>query len=451
MSTPRLLSCFKAYDIRGRVPDELDEELAYKLGRAFAAQQGAKSVVVGRDVRSSSAQLSSALSRGLADAGVRVLDVGLVGTEVVYFATSYLEADGGIMVTASHNPADYNGMKLVGRRSVPLSGDAGLPELERRCAWGELGPRAGGGFREERDVTEAYLDHLMGYVDLARLTPMKVVSDPGNGCAGPFVERLAGRLPLDLVKVLHEPDGTFPNGVPNPMLEENRARTARAVRESGAALGMAWDGDFDRCFFFDEGGNFVEGYYLVGLLAEALLGQHPGAAVIYDTRLVWNTVEMVEAAGGRPVLSKCGHAFIKARMRAEDALYGGEMSAHHYFRDFFYCDSGMIPWLLVLGRLSETGRPLSELLGSRMARFPCSGEINRRIEDPDAVLDAVRRRYASRAESVDETDGISMSMGNWRFNLRRSNTEPLVRLNVESRLDVELMWEKTTELLALLE
>jgi len=450
MSVEKRLKAFKAYDVRGRIPDDLDEEMAYKIGRAFATQQRARAVVVGRDVRQSSQGFVDALSKGLTEAGVKVLDIGLCGTEMVYFGTSHLDADGGIMVTASHNPMDYNGMKFVGRHSVPLSGDSGLPELERMILDDDLGSPAGGGTVAPTDIGDAYVEHLLGYVDVDRLSDLKVVSDCGNGCAGPWVDRLAPRLPCRFVPLLHEPDGSFPNGIPNPMLEENRARTARAVTEHGADVGLAWDGDFDRCFFYDADGRFVEGYYLVGLLAEALLEKNPGAKIIYDTRLTWNTIEMVESAGGTPIQSKCGHAFIKARMRAEDAVYGGEMSAHHYFRDFYYCDSGMIPWLLVLEQISAAGKPFSTLVNERMARYPCSGEINRTIEDQDAVIAAVKARYEPRAEDVDLTDGISMSFGDWRFNLRKSNTEPLVRLNVESRGDEALMREKTEELLGLL-
>ncbi len=450
MTETKKLACFKAYDVRGRVPDDLDEDLAYKIGRAFVRQQNAKTVVVGRDVRLSSQGFVTALSKGLTDAGAKVLDIGLCGTELIYFGTSHLDADGGIMVTASHNPMDYNGMKFVGRHSVPLSGDSGLPELERMILEDELGDKAPGGTVVDTDVADAYIDHLMGYVNPDALTPLKVVTDAGNGCAGPWVERLEAKLPFQFVRLLHEPDGTFPNGIPNPMLEENRKRTSEAVVKEKADIGLAWDGDFDRCFFYDEKGRFVEGYYLVGLLAKALLKKTPGAGIIYDTRLTWNTIEIVEAAGGRPIQSKCGHAFIKARMRKEDAIYGGEMSAHHYFKDFYYCDSGMIPWLLVLEQLCETGQSLSALVDERMAKFPCSGEINRRIADQDATIAAVKAKYEPNAKAVDLTDGISMIMGDWRFNLRKSNTEPLVRLNVESRGDPALMHEKTEELLALL-
>ncbi len=449
--TDQSLACFKAYDVRGRVPDELNEELTYKIGRAYAEQLSAKTVVVGRDVRLSSAGFIEALTRGLTDAGVRVLDIGLCGTELIYFATSHLATDGGIMVTASHNPMDYNGLKFVAKDSVPLSGESGLPDIEQRCISGDLGNKREGGSVETVDVAEAYIDHLLGYINVDALKPLKVVTDPGNGCAGPWIDLLAPKLPYELTRICHEPDGNFPNGIPNPMLEENRARTTEAVLANNAAVGLAWDGDFDRCFFFDEQGRFVEGYYLVGLLAESTLKKQPGAKIIHDPRLTWNTREMVSAAGGNPIQSRCGHAFIKAAMRQENAWYGGEMSAHHYFKDFFYCDSGMIPWLLVLEQLGHDGRPLSALLAERMAAFPVSGEINRRIADADECIAAVEAKYKPGAVDVDYTDGIAISFEKWRFNLRKSNTEPLVRLNVESRADESLMKEKTEELLEMLQ
>jgi phosphomannomutase len=444
------LPAFKAYDVRGRVPDDLNEELTYKIGRAYAKLQDAKTVVVGRDVRQSSQAFVDALTRGLTDAGVRVLDIGLCGTELIYFATSHLGTDGGIMVTASHNPMDYNGLKFVAKHSIPLSGESGLPELERMCLTDDLGDKREGGSVEPADVTEAYIDHLLSYIHLDQLKPLKVVCDAGNGCAGPWIDLLEAKLPFELIKIAHEPDGAFPNGIPNPMLEENRARTSEAVLKNQAAVGIAWDGDFDRCFFFDEQGRFVEGYYLVGLLAEATLRKHPGAKIIHDPRLTWNTREVVTAAGGNPVQSRCGHAFIKAAMRKEDAVYGGEMSAHHYFKNFAYCDSGMITWLLVLEQLCTDGRVFSELLSERMGLFPVSGEINRRIADADACIAAVEARYKPDALRMDYTDGIGVEFETWRFNLRLSNTEPLIRLNVESRGDRALMEDKTREVLALL-
>ncbi len=443
------LTCFKAYDIRGRLGAELNEEIAGRIGRAFAAFLAPRRVVVGRDVRLSSEALCAALAEGLAAGGADVVDLGLCGTEEIYHATFAGGFDGGIVVTASHNPLDYNGMKLVRSGAQPISGDSGLDAIRALAEGGDFppAPRRGtitpGSFRAE------YIRHLLGYVDSAALRPLKIVVNAGNGCAGPVIDALAPRLPIEFIRVHHQPDGTFPHGIPNPLLPENRAATAEAVRAHGADLGLAWDGDFDRCFFFDECGEFIEGYYVVGLLAAAFLARHPGARIIHDPRLTWNTVEIVGAAGGTAVMSKTGHAFIKERMRAEDAVYGGEMSAHHYFRDFAYCDSGMIPWLLVLELLSRSGRPLSALVGERLAAFPCSGELNRRVADPAALLAAAQARYAPGALAVDRTDGLSMEFPAWRFNLRCSNTEPVVRLNVEARGDAALMQAKTAELLAL--
>ena len=445
------LSCFKAYDVRGRVPEELNEDLAYRIGRAYAAFLSPARVAVGRDIRFSSLPLAEALTAGLNDAGVEVWDLGLCGTEQVYFATSHLGLDGGIMVTASHNPPEYNGMKFVRQDSRPLSGDSGLKEIERLAAAPALAPGPGPkGGRREIDCLEDYVAHLLSYIDPQVMQPLKVVVNAGNGCAGPVLDALEKHLPFQLIKIHHEPDPAFPHGVPNPLLPENRHATAQAVRDHRAAVGLAWDGDFDRCFFFDEEGSFIEGYYLVGLIAAALLAHQPGAAIIHDPRLTWNTIDMVREAGGRPVMSKTGHAFIKERMRAENALYGGEMSGHHYFRDFAFCDSGMIPWLLVLERLCRANQPLSALVRERMALYPCSGEINRKLADPEAALQRVAARYMAEAIAIDRTDGLSLEFPAWRFNLRPSNTEPVLRLNVETRQDPALLKAKTDELLALM-
>lgn len=445
------LSCFKAYDIRGRVPEELDEDLAYRIGRAYAAFLSPTRVAVGRDVRLSSPVLADALASGLMDAGVEVRDLGLCGTEQIYFYTSHLQLDGGIMVTASHNPPDYNGMKLVREESRPLSGDSGLKDIELLAAENSFPARAKSqGNRISTDSLDAYVDHLMSHVDPGSLKPLKVVANAGNGCAGPVIDRLEARLPFRFVKLFPEPDGTFPHGVPNPLLPENRQTTSQAVKSHGADVGLAWDGDFDRCFFFDEQGSFIEGYYLVGLLAQALLSRQPGGSIIHDPRLTWNTREMVQEAGGRAVMSKTGHAFIKERMRLENALYGGEMSGHHYFRDFAYCDSGMIPWLLVLQIMCHSGKPLSALVQERMERYPVSGEINRKLADPDQALRRVEAAYGSQALSLDRTDGLSLEFSDWRFNLRKSNTEPVLRLNVETRGDPGLLRERTEAILAML-
>jgi phosphomannomutase/phosphomannomutase/phosphoglucomutase len=449
------INCFKAYDVRGRIPDQLNEDIAYRIGRAYAAFVSPKSVAVGRDIRQSSATLRDALTRGLIDSGVDVIDIGLCGTEGVYFATFHERLDGGIMVTASHNPPDYNGMKFVRAGARPISGDTGLKDIQGLAERDDFGQGAmtdkTPGTRSERDTSEAYLEHLLGYVDPGKLKPLKVVCNAGNGGAGLVVDRLEARLPFKFIKLFNDADGSFPNGVPNPMLEENRAPTVKAVLEHGADIGLAWDGDYDRCFFFDEKGRFIEGYYIVGLLAEAFLRRHPGAKIVHDPRLTWNTLDVVQSHGGVPVLCKSGHAFIKEKMRQEDAVYGGEMSAHHYFRDFSYADSGMIPWLLVAQLLSESGRPFSRLLDERMRRFPASGEINRTLRNGSAAIVAIEERYQDQALRVDYVDGLSMEFERWRFNLRTSNTEPLVRLNVESRGDEALMREKTAEILAALE
>ena len=445
------ITCFKAYDLRGRIPTELNDDVAYRVGRGYAQFLNPKRVVVGRDIRLSSAALTDALCRGLTDSGGDVLDIGVCGTEGVYFATfDDATADGGIMVTASHNPADYNGMKFVRAQSRPISGDNGLQDIRGFAERGEFPTPARPGVRHRVDTMQAYVKHLLSYVDLAKLKPLKIVVNAGNGGAGLIVDQLEPHLPFEFIKVHHEPDGHFPNGIPNPMLEENRAPTIAAIRKHGAALGIAWDGDFDRCFLFDETGGFIEGYYIVGLLAAALLKGQPGGKVVHDPRLTWNTIEIVEANGGAAVLSKSGHAFIKDKMREVDGVYGGEMSAHHYFRRFAYCDSGMIPWLLVAQILSEAGQPLSALVGERIGLFPVSGELNYRVPDAKATIAAFDARYAPQALKVDKTDGISYEFADWRFNLRTSNTEPLIRLNVEARGSESLMRAKRDELFGLL-
>lgn len=438
---------FGAYDIRGVYPEEVNEELAYRIGRSFGKLFDAKKVAVGHDIRLSGPSLRDALIKGLTEVGCDAVDIGQCGTEMIYFATAHLKLDGGIMITASHNPKQYNGMKLVRRESRPISSDTGLKELEKTVMEGDFSPLSGPtGKVEKKDIMADYIDHLLTYVDVSRLQPLKIVVNTGNGAAGPIINELEKHLPFQMVKVYNEPDGNFPNGVPNPILQENREATAKVVRESGADVGIAWDGDFDRCFLFDEKGGFIEGYYMVGFLAQAFLKKFQGAKVIYDPRLVWNTIEIAEELGGTPVMCKSGHAFIKDRMRKENAVYGGEMSAHHYFRDFSFCDSGMIPWLLVLELISEAGRPLSALMQERMERYPVSGEINSKVADARAVIDKIEAKYGP-AGKVTKVDGLSIEYPQWRFNLRMSNTEPVIRLNVETRHDKELLEEKTAELL----
>jgi len=444
------MTCFKAYDIRGRIPDQLNDEVAYRIGRAYGQCIRPRQVVVGYDVRLDSPVLASALSKGLTDSGSDVINIGLCGTEEVYFQTFHRGVDGGIMVTASHNPIDYNGMKLVREGSRPISGDSGLGDIRRLAEHGEFQASARRGTITEDFGKDAYISHLLSYVNAKAMKPLRIVVNPGNGSAGLIIDRLDAQLPLEFIRMHHEPDGTFPHGIPNPLLPENRNATAEAVKANGADFGIAWDGDFDRCFFFDKEGRFIEGYYLVGLLGLQMLKKYPGAKIIHDPRLIWNTVEMVTAAGGVAVQSKTGHAFIKERMRAEDAVYGGEMSAHHYFRDFAYCDSGMIPWLLIAELLSASGASLSSLVEERMRAYPCSGEINYRIDDVSAVLSRVEQYYAAENPSVDRTDGISYEFANWRFNLRSSNTEPLLRLNIETKGDAGLLAQRTAELAGLI-
>ena len=446
-----LSGCFKAYDVRGKVPGELNPESVYRIGRAYADWLKPKRIAVGRDIRHSSQELAEALMRALNDAGVDVVDIGLGGTECVYFATFSLGLDGGVMVTASHNPPDYNGLKFVRAQSRPISGDSGLQEIRALAEAGTFSNPAARGSVVAFDVMPSWRDHVLGYVDIAKLKPLSFVCNAGNGGAGAALDLLEERLPFRFTKVHHQADGSFPNGVPNPMIEENREVTARSVRLAKADMGIAWDGDYDRCFFFDEEGRFIEGYYVVGLLAATFLEQHRGSRIVHDPRLTWNTVHAVRAAGGVPVQCRSGHAFMKHCMREADAIYGGETSGHHYFRDFSYCDSGMIPWVVMAQLLSRTGKPLSSLVDDRIRQFPSSGEINRRIGDVPGAIAAVRARYMPGSVKVENVDGLSIEHPRWRFNLRTSNTEPLIRLNVETRGEAGLMKERTAEILELIE
>ena len=449
------LTCFKAYDVRGKLGEELNEEIAYRIGRAFAQHIQAKRVVVGGDIRLTSDALKQALTKGIMDTGADVIDIGMTGTEEIYFAAFHLDVDGGIEVTASHNPINYNGMKFVGRDASPISGDSGLKEIQQLAETKDFEPATTGGLLSQTSILDAYIEHLFGYINTAELKPLKLVVNAGNGAAGHVIDaieacfKLQG-VPVEFIKIHHEADGTFPNGIPNPLLLENRKVTADAVIKNGADMGIAWDGDFDRCFLFDEKGGFIEGYYIVGLLAEVFLKKHPGEKIIHDPRLTWNTIDIVTQAGGIPIQSKTGHAFMKERMRAENSIYGGEMSAHHYFRDFAYCDSGMIPWLLVAELVNSTGKPLSKLVGERIAAYPCSGEINYNVEDTQASIEAVRVHFASLNPKKDDTDGISLEFSDWRLSLRASNTEPLLRLNVESLGDSQLVKDRVAEIQTLI-
>ena len=446
-----LSSCFKAYDVRGRIPDELNPEAVYRIGRAYAEWLKPRRVAVGRDIRHSSQEFADALIRGLTASGVDVVDIGLGGTECVYFATFSLGLDGGVMVTASHNPPDYNGLKFVREQAKPVSGDTGLQDIRKLAEAGEFVEAGKKGTVAPFDILPSWREHLLSYVDVAKLKTLSIVCNGGNGGAAIGIDLVEKLLPFRFTKVNHEPDGDFPNGVPNPMIEENREVTARNVRLARADMGIAFDGDFDRCFFFDEEGRFIDGYYIVGLLASTFLEQYRGAPIVHDPRVVWNTQQLVRAAGGRPVQCKSGHAFMKACMRKADAVYGGEMSGHHYFRNFAYCDSGMIPWVVMAQLLSRTGKSLSSLVDERIQAFPSSGEINRKIGDVAGAVEAVRQRYQPGAVKIENVDGLSIEHTRWRFNLRSSNTEPLVRLNVETRGDEPLMQEKRDEILALLD
>ena len=445
------ISSFKAYDVRGRIPDELNEDIVYRIANAMAKFLEAKKIIIGRDIRASSKALSNAAVQGLMDAGVDVIDIGLCGTEGVYFATGDLDACGGIMVTASHNPADYNGLKLVRENAKPIGAETGLEDIRFLAEQDDRYLSSCKGNIATKDISKAYIQCLLSFIDCDLLRPLKIVVNPGNGGAGLVVEQLGEHLPIEFIKVHFEADSSFPNGVPNPMIEENRVSTATAVIEHKADLGIAWDGDFDRCFFFDEKGEFVEGYYIVSLLAEYFLKKNKGDKVIYDPRLTWNTIDSVNNAGGVAIQSQSGHSFIKQSMRENNAIYGGEMSAHHYFRDFFYCDSGMIPWLVFAEILSTSNERLSSMLDQYRVDFPVSGEINREVKDTVATIENIRSIYNDSALTVDYMDGVSMEFADWRFNVRASNTEPLLRLNVESRGDRALMSSKTTELLSIIE
>ncbi|EKN3948943.1 phosphomannomutase CpsG [Yersinia enterocolitica] len=451
------LTCFKSYDIRGKLVDEMNDDIAYRIGRAYGTYFCAKYVVVGSDARLTSESLKLSLAKGLQDSGVNVLDIGLSGTEEVYFATFHLELDGGIEITASHNPIDFNGMKLVGVGAKPVSGDNGLKAIQKLAEKNIFidMPKKEKGNYKRISILEDYTKHLLSYVNVSNLKKMKLVVNSGNGAAGHVIDRLEkefliNNIPIELIKIHNEPDGNFPHGIPNPLLPECRSDTTEAVIKNKADMGIAFDGDFDRCFFFDENGRFIEGYYIVGLLADSFLKKNPGERIIHDPRLSWNTIDIVIKNGGIPIQSKTGHAYVKQIMRSEDAIYGGEMSAHHYFRDFAYCDSGMIPWLLVAELISLRDTTLSKLVNNMINAYPSSGEINSHLENPGLAIKKVEDNYINDALFIDRTDGISLEFDTWRFNLRSSNTERVVRLNVESRGDENLVNEKTNEILKIL-
>ena len=434
------LTCFKAYDIRGKLGTELNEDIAYKIGRAYGQIYQPKTVVVGCDIRLSSEGLKQATIQGLNDAGVNVLDLGMTGTEEVYFGAFHLDVQGGIEITASHNPMDYNGMKLVRENARPIGADSGLKEIQALAETENFIDVATQGSTQKYNILPEFIEHLLNYIQPEKISPLKLVMNAGNGAAGHVIDAIEEKfkqlhIPIEFIKIHHQADGTFPNGIPNPILVENRESTRNAVIQHQADMGIAWDGDFDRCFLFDEKGQFIEGYYIVGLLAQAFLLKQAGEKIVHDPRLVWNTLDVVEQYQGVAVQSKSGHAFIKDVMREHNAVYGGEMSAHHYFRDFAYCDSGMIPWLLAVVVLSETKQSLSSLVEEMIAKFPCSGEINFKVVDTQTTIQNIFDHYADQKPVIDYTDGVSLDFGVWRLNVRASNTEPLLRLNIESRRD----------------
>ncbi len=439
-------AAFKAYDIRGTLGETLDEDMVFEIGRALIEETSAKNVAIGADARPSSPSLKNAMIEGMRMQGANVIDLGSTGTEEIYFAAQYLDIDLGVEVTASHNPIGDNGLKFIKRGGVPVQS----PELMRirdRVVSG-IFQDGNMGMLSSESILEPYVDHLLTYIDVSLLADFKILTNAGNGMAGHVIDAIEERiiktgLASPFVKMHHEPDPSFPNGIPNPLIASNQPVTANKVRETGADIGVAWDGDFDRCFFFDEKGQFIEGYYIVGMLAEAFLAKTGPDAVVYDPRLTWSTIERVENAGGKAIQAPVGHAFIKAIMREHNAVYGGEMSAHHYFRDFGYCDSGMIPWMLVVELLSKSGKSLSELVEKAQAEFPCSGEINFKVEDAKASIAKIRAHFEDQNPQIDEMDGLSMDFGTWRVNIRASNTEPLLRLNVESRGNRVLMDKMT--------
>jgi phosphomannomutase len=440
------LSCFKAYDVRGKIGTELTEEIIYRIGRAFAQHLNAKCIVVGADIRLTSKSFKKALSRGIMDNGTDVIDIGMTGTEEIYFAAFHLDVDGGIEVTASHNPIDYNGMKFVGRNAKPISGDTGLKEIQRIAENQDFLKVNLQGNLSYKSILDDYVEHLFGYINLSQIKPLKLVVNAGNGAVGHIIDAIETKfkelnVPITFIKIHHEPDGTFPNGIPNPLLPENRQVTSNAVISNSAAMGIAWDGDFDRCFLFDEKGGFIEGYYIVGLLAETFLRKYPDEKIIHDPRLTWNTIDIVKSLGGKPIQSKTGHAFIKERMRLENAIYGGEMSAHHYFRDFAYCDSGMIPWMIVIELISKSGQTLSKLVKTRVDKYPCSGEKNYKVKNANELINRIRKKLEPSAIKINNDDGLSLEFPDWRFNLRSSNTEPLLRLNVETRQNASTLMQ----------
>ena len=443
-----ILPAFKAYDIRGQVPDQLNRETAFRIGAAFVKAIEAKKVVIGHDIRLSSPELTEALTEGMVSLGAEVTQIGLCGTEEIYYACGIGDFDGGVMVTASHNPSQYNGIKMVLRGAKPLFQETGLSKIRELVA-GDWNPQddltAERGQVKEWNLHEEFADYVLRSIDLEAIAKanFKILANCGNGGVKVVLDKLKDKLPAKMVLINEEPDGHFPNGIPNPLLPENRQSTSEGVLKYETDLGVAWDGDFDRCFFFDEKGQFIEGYYLVGLFASRFMLKDSSSTIIYDPRLYWNTREIAQQFGGKAVMSRTGHAFIKQAMRDNNAVYGGEMSAHQYFKDFFYCDSGILPLLMLLELMAKTGQKLSQLVGDRMVRYPVSGEINSQISKPveeilQNVKNALQEKYGPSLQES-RVDGLGLDYANFRLNLRASNTEPLIRLNVETKSDKELL------------
>ena len=433
------LSCFKTYDIRGEIDVNINEEIVYRIGRALSQHFSAKSVVVGYDARETSPNFATAMAKGIRDFGSNVINIGLAGTEEMYWAVSHFDACAGVEITASHNPINYNGVKIVKSKSQPLDEGSDFKVIKKLAETeGFLSHSYPGKMIDQSlEAREAYVRRVLSFIDVKKLSSLKIVVNSGNGAAGPTFDAIAKKLaeanaPLEFVLINHDPDHTFPNGVPNPILPKNHYATAEVVKEVGADFGVAFDGDFDRCFFFDENGVFVQGEYIVGLLAAIFIEKEPGAIIVHDPRVIWNTQDIVKSKGGVAIQSKTGHAFVKETMRKHGSIYGGEMSAHHYFRDFAFCDSGMIPWLLIAELISKSGRSLANWVQDRFVSFPSSGETNYHVKDAKASIARVLKVYRHDAITLDESDGLSLTFKDWRFNLRSSNTEPLIRLNIES-------------------
>jgi phosphomannomutase len=439
---------FKAYDVRGIYPSELDEEGAYAIGRAFVELFQPERIAVGHDMRLSSPAMAAAATRGAVDAGAHVYDVGLVGTEMLYFAVGHLELDGGVQITASHNPKEYTGIKIVRGGALPVGGDSGLFEIRDR-ALQEFGDPSGAGRVEQVDIWPAFVERVLSFVDVDAIALLKVVIDAANGMAGVMLPPVLEHLPqVETVRYFFEPDGTFPNHEPNPLLPENRAFIIERTKAEAADFGVAFDGDADRCFFVDDTGEFVPGDFVTALLAESILEKAPGAKIIYDVRASWAVPDTIERAGGVPLINRVGHAYIKLRMREEGAVFGGEVSGHYYFRDFYQADSGVIPFLLMLEYVSRKGQKLSEILQPFRERFFLTGELNTPVPDVDVKLGELKERFEAEG-TVSDLDGISVDAEDWHFNVRPSNTEPLLRLNLEAR-SKDLMERKRDEVLDLI-